>query len=138
MDMEIVLEKHSSVSAYLSRFEYIEKIDRGMSGDGKHRIRQGSGEFLLRIAKGEKYEPIKREFEYLKKLSEAGLPVPACVDLSRSSDGARVFTLLSWIPGEDAEHLLPKLSCEEQYAYGVQAGDILRRIHEASEASAQN
>ena len=109
-----------------------------MSGDGKHRIRQGSSEFLLRIAKGEKYEPIKREFEYLKKLSEAGLPVPACFDLSRSSDGARVFTLLSWIPGEDAEHLLPKLSCAEQYAYGVQAGDILRRIHEASEASAQN
>lgn len=79
--MDIVLEKHSSVSAYLARFNYIGKIDRGMSGDGKHRIRQDGRDFLLRIAKGEKNEPIKREFDYLKTLSEAGLPVPACVDL---------------------------------------------------------
>jgi hypothetical protein len=57
--MDIVLEKHSSVSAYLARFNYIGKIDRGMSGDGKHRIRQDGRDFLLRIAKGEKYEPIE-------------------------------------------------------------------------------
>lgn len=136
--MGIILEEHRSFSAYLSRFEYVEKIDRGMSGDGKHRIRRDGKDFLLRIASGEKYEQIKREFENLKPLSEAGLPVPACVDLTRSSDGARMFTLLSWIPGEDARRLLPKLSRAQQYTVGFQAGEILRRIHEASEKNVQN
>ena len=136
--MGIILEKHPSFSAYLSGFEYISKIDRGVSGDGKHRIRRDGRDFLLRIASGEKYAQIKQELDWLKTLSEAGLPVPECVDLTRSRDGARVFTLLSWIPGEDLEHLLPELSRDRQYACGFQASEILRRIHEVSDHPVQD
>ena len=51
--MGIILEKRPSFSAYLSGFEYISKIDRGVSDDGKHRIRRDGRDFLLRIASGE-------------------------------------------------------------------------------------
>lgn len=68
---------------------------------------------------------IKRMLQTIKRV------LPDAVVMGCSTNG-------NIVPGEDAEHLLPKLSCAEQYAYGVQAGDILLRIHEASEASAQN
>ena len=37
--------------------------------------------------------------------------------------------LLSWVEGRDLEEILPKLSEQEQYLLGRQAGGILRKIH---------
>ena len=119
------------VKAYLAGFDKAEKIARGMAGDEKYHCVRGDEEFLLRIADGEDYEDKKREFEHLKKLGDAGLPVPKCIELAKSDDG-RVFTLLSWIYGEEAEKLIPNMSLKEQYELGKHAGSILRRIHDAA------
>jgi serine/threonine-protein kinase len=54
------------------------------------------------------------------------------VDFSRSDDGSKVFTLLSWIPGTEVEKVLPQMNRQEQYALGVQAGEILWKIHETT------
>ena len=117
---------------YLKGFDKAEKIARGMAGDEKYHCFRGGEEFLLRIADGEDYEEKKREFEHLKKLGDAGLPVPKCVELAKSDDGSKVFTLLSWVRGEEAEKLIPKMNSEELYELGKQAGAILKRIHEAA------
>ena len=119
------------VKAYLAGFDKAEKIARGMAGDEKYHCFRGGEEFLLRIADGEDYEEKEREFEHLKKLGEVGLPVPKCIELTKSDDG-KVFTLLSWIPGEEAEKLIPNMNLEEQYELGKQAGSILRKIHDAA------
>ena len=37
--------------------------------------------------------------------------------------------MFSWIDGESAEDLIPRLPPREQYNYGLEAGRILRRIH---------
>lgn len=118
------------VSAYLSGFDRAERIKKGMAGDEKYHLWRGGEEFLLRIADGEDYDEKKREFEHLKRLNEAGLPVPKCCAFFRSDDGAKAVTLLSWIPGEDLEDRISKLYPDAQYALGRQAGEILRRIHE--------
>lgn len=119
------------VRTYLAGFDKAEKIARGMAGDEKYQCVRGDKEFLLRIADGEDYEEKKREFEHLKKLGEVGLPVPKFIELTKSDDD-KVFTLLSWIPGEEAEKLIPDMSREEQYELGEQAGRILRSIHDAA------
>ena len=119
------------VKAYLAGFDNAEKIARGMAGDEKYHCFRGGEEFLLRIADGEDYEEKEREFEHLKKLGAVGLPVPKCIELTKSDDG-KVFTLLSWIPGEEAEKLIPNMNLEEQYELGKQAGDILRKIHDTA------
>ena len=79
------------VKAYLAGFDKAEKIARGMAGDEKYHCFRGGEEFLLRIADGEDYEEKKREFEHLKMLSDAGLPVPKCIELNKSDDGSKVF-----------------------------------------------
>ena len=121
-----------NVKAYLAGFDKAEKIARGMAGDEKYHCFRGGEEFLLRIADGEDYEEKKREFEHLKMLSDAGLPVPKCIELNKSDDGSKVFTLLSWVKGEEAEKLIPNMSPKGQYELGKQAGDILRKIHDAA------
>ena len=115
---------------YLSRFDKAEKINKGMAGDDKYRCRRGAEEYLLRVADGEDYAEKKKEFEHLKRLSEAGLPVPKCEELVKNDDGSKVFTLLLWVPGEDLEGVISIMSASEQYEIGKQAGSILRRIHE--------
>ena len=120
------------VKTYLAGFDKTEKIKRGMAGDEKYHCVRGGDEFLLRIADGKDHAEKKREFDHLSLLGDAGLPVPKCIELVRSDDPAKVFTLLSWIPGEEAEKLIPKTGAKEQYQLGRQAGSILRSIHETT------
>ena len=40
-----------------------------------------------------------------------------------------VYVLQSWVDGEDAEDVMPALPEDTQYAYGVDAGRMLARIH---------
>lgn len=118
------------LKTYLSGFDKTEKINKGMAGVDKYRCRRGVEEYLLRIADGGDYDEKKKEFDHLRRLGEAGLPVPKCVELMKSNDGSKVFTLLSWVPGEDLEGVILKMSLREQYEIGKQAGSVLRRIHD--------
>ncbi len=121
------------VKDYLSQFQRIEKISKGMSEDEKYRVEKDGVEYLLRVSKGEEYAIKKREYEYLRHLNRAELPVPRCIALVKSNDGTKVYSLLSWVKGEEAETVLPNASDDVQYEYGVQAGKILRAIHDNSE-----
>ena len=51
----------------------------------------------------------EKEFAHLKRLSDAGLPVPECVECVKTDDGTKVLTLLSWGPGEDLEGVISKM-----------------------------
>ena len=101
------------IETYLSGFDKAEKINKGMARDDKYRCRRGREEYLLRVADGEDFAEKKKEFEHLKRLSEAGLPVPKCVELVKNDDGSKVFTRLSWVTGEDLEsESRPGVFCE--------------------------
>ena len=115
---------------YLSQFENVYKISKGMSSDEKYQVERDGAHFLLRVSELDCYEEKKREYEHLAHLGQAGLPVPECISFEKTED--KVFTLLSWVEGEEAEEVLPLFSPEEQYRYGVEAGRILRQIHENS------
>ena len=118
--------------SYLSQFEKVTKISKGMSGDKKYRVEKDSLTYLLRSADAAEYTRKKNEYDYLNHLHQASLPVPECIAFEKCDEDTKVYTLLSWVEGEEAEKVLPKVSCCEQYAYGVQAGSILRKIHNNS------
>jgi serine/threonine-protein kinase len=52
------------------------------------------------------------------------------VDFGVCNDGKSVYQLLTWIDGEDLGAVLPTITETEQYALGVKAGVLQRRLHE--------
>lgn len=119
--------------AYLSQFDAVTQITQGMSGDEKYLVEKNGQRFLLRISPEQQYAIKEREYHRLSRLHQAGLPVPQCISFGKDPQTGKVFTLLSWIEGQEAEQILPKLSSEKQYRYGLLAGNILRKIHQFSE-----
>lgn len=117
---------------YLSGFDKVTQISKGMSGDQKYLVEKGGRTYLLRSADSSEYIQKKKEYDYLNHLSKAKLSVPECIAFEKCDEDEKVYTLLSWITGEEAEEIIPKVTEREQYSYGVQAGRILREIHENS------
>ena len=110
--------------------EFVSKtpIDKGWSGDRKFCVTDPSGQkYLLRISPSERTGFRRKGFELLQQADRLDIPICRPVEFGECEEGA--YTLLTWIDGEDAEEVLPALSPGEQYAYGLEAGRILKKIH---------
>ncbi|MDR3310668.1 MAG: phosphotransferase, partial [Oscillospiraceae bacterium] len=110
-------------------FAKIEPLNKGWSSDKKYYIETHAGErLLLRIADIAERERKLAEFEMLKRVAELDVPASRPIDFGECSGGKSVYQLLTWIDGEDSQTVLPTLSEAEQYALGVKAGEILRKM----------
>lgn len=119
-------------------FHKIEPVNKGWSSDKKYYITTTCGEHcLLRITDIAEFSKKKEEYDLICIISKLGIPMSQPIDFGICNDGNSVFMLLSWIDGEDAESVLGALSEEEQYALGVKAGRILKRIHTLSAPATQ-
>ena len=100
-------------------------VEKGWSGDRKYcAVAADGSRFLLRITGPEKGHRSYRNME-----RAAALGIPMCLPLEFGVCPEGCYALHSWIDGEDAETLIPTLSPKRQYAYGLDAGRILRRLH---------
>ncbi|MGN0505635.1 MAG: phosphotransferase family protein [Lachnospiraceae bacterium] len=105
-----------------------EPINKGWSGDKKYCVTDEKGtRFLLRISDMAQYHAKQSEFEMMKQVAALGVPMCEPVELGTCEEG--VYSVQSWIDGVDAEEAVDTLSDTEQYAYGLESGRILRRIH---------
>jgi aminoglycoside phosphotransferase (APT) family kinase protein len=105
-----------------------EPIEKGWSGDPKYRVTTASGEvYLLRRARGQRVRRFVACFQRMQKVSNLDIPMCLPIEFGESDDGA--YILQSWIEGSDAESYIPTLPQLKQYAYGLDAGHILRKIH---------
>jgi len=94
----------------------------------KYYIETKSGEkLLMRVANISEYKRKKTEFELMKKI--ALLDIPMCLPIKFGTNEDNVYILQSWIDGEDAADVISFLSDAEQYAYGLKAGEFLKKIH---------
>ena len=110
------------------KFVKKEPISKGWSSDQKFCVTaQDSTKYLLRISSFEKSETCKKMFRMQQKVAELGIPM--CKPVRLDSCEERIYTLQTWIDGEDAQETMPALSDTEQYAYGWEAGCILQKIH---------
>ena len=114
----------------MSKLKFVSKtpIEKGWSSDKKYcAVMEDGAKYLLRISPKDKGKRAKKIFHMQQKVAEAGVPMCAPVEFGRCKEG--VYTVQTWIDGKDAEDVIPLLSDSEQYALGLEAGRILKKIH---------
>lgn len=103
-------------------------IHKGWSGDRKFcAITSGGSRYLLRISPMERLESKRREFGKMQEVAALGIPMCRPLEFGTCEEG--VYSIQSWIDGEEAEGILMALPEEVQYRYGLEAGNILAKIH---------
>ena len=107
-----------------------EFIDKGWSADKKYYIETDDGKkLLIRLAEISQYEKKKTEYETMILISNLGIHMSQPIDFGTCANSKMVYILLSWLEGESAEDVLPKLVAKKQYNWGILAGRILKKIH---------
>lgn len=105
-----------------------EPIDRGWSTDKKYKVTLSDGNvYLLRISPPERYENRRKLFLMQREVESLGVPICRAVEFGETDEG--VYSMQTWIEGEDAEISISKLPEEKQYSLGLEAGRIIRKIH---------
>ena len=110
--------------------EFVQKtlIQKGWSGDLKYCAVDANGNrFLFRLSPPEQLEKKQRQFRSMQKV--AALDIPMCLPIEFGQCAEGVYSVQSWIDGNDAEEYIPILPKNRQYAYGLDAGRILARLH---------
>ncbi|MDR0288129.1 MAG: phosphotransferase, partial [Clostridiales bacterium] len=109
----------------------LEPLNKGCSTDKKYYAETSDGrKLLLRVSDMAEYERRKTEYYMAQKVEELGIPTCVPVEFGTCKDG--VYSIYSWIEGEDVKHndaVLPGFSEDKQYTFGLKAGEILRKIH---------
>lgn len=103
-------------------------IDKGWSGDQKYRAVTADGHtYLLRISPIDRLKRKRREYEKMGEVAQLGIPMCLPLEFGICQEG--VYSIQSWIDGEDAENAIMVMDEKAQYRYGLDAGQILARIH---------
>jgi len=122
----------TDIPGYAS-FTKIEPVTKGWSSDRKYYIETSDGRcLLLRVADIKEYNKKKTEFEMMGKVAALGIPMSQPIDFGLCESGRKVYQLLSWCDGEDAEVAIPRLSEAERYALGISAGQMLKKMQSLS------
>jgi aminoglycoside phosphotransferase (APT) family kinase protein len=108
----------------------IEKINKGWSDDSKYYIETADHQqLLLRLTDHQQLAVKKKEYELITRFVQLGFKMSKPVDFGSCNKNQQVYSLLTWVEGEDLETALPALGPEVQYALGKQAGTILKKMH---------
>ena len=117
----------NSVRIY-DTIEKSEPINKGWSEDKKYCVTVTDGtKYLLRVTPISRYETRKSLFAMLERVAALDIPMCRPIEFGTCDDG--VYSLQSWIDGEDLETVLPRLSEAEQYVLGLKSGEIVRKMH---------
>ena len=113
-----------------------EPINKGWSSDKKYCVTNENGvKYLFRVSDISEYEKKLSEFNMMKQVSSLGVPMCHPIEFGKCDEG--VYSIQSWIDGNDVEEIISNLSDAEQYAYGLEAGSILKTIHSIPAPAAQ-
>ena len=105
-----------------------EYVSKGWSSDKKYSVMDEKGtRYLLRVSDIAQYDAKQFEFNMMKLVSSFGVPMCQPIEFGTCEEG--VYSIQSWIDGEDAQQIIPGCPDTEQYAYGLEAGRILGKIH---------
>ena len=103
-------------------------VDKGWSRDRKFRAYTNLDDpYFLRISPPEQEDRVRCQYAHMCQAAKLRIPMNLPREWGVSEEGP--YLLLSLIDGEDAEDVLPTLPAERQYAYGLDAGRILQKLH---------
>lgn len=105
-----------------------EPINKGWSCDKKYCVTTDEGvKYFLRITPEEKSANRADMFGMQQQVAALGIPMCKPVEFGKCEEG--VYIISTWVDGNDAKEIIPNLNDSEQYAYGLEAGRILKAIH---------
>ena len=104
-----------------------EPINKGWSSDRKYCVTAEDGtRYCLRISDLAQLDRRQREFNGMKQAASLGIPMCQPIEFGVCEEG--VYSLQSWIDGEDAEQVILQYSDAQQYQYGREScyGSFIR------------
>ena len=103
-----------------------EPINKGWSSDKKYCVTDENGtRYLLRVSDIAQHDTKQSEFNMMKQVASFGVPMCQPIEFGTCEDG--VYSIQSWIDGEDAEQVMSGYSDTEQYVYGLEADVFFAR-----------
>lgn len=103
-----------------------EPINKGWSSDKKYCVTDENGtRYLLRVSDIAQHDTKQSEFNMMKQVASFGVPMCQPIEFGTCEDG--VYSIQSWIDGEDAEQVMSGYSDTEQYVcqrYGTYVGQL--------------
>ncbi len=110
------------------RFVSKMQVKKGWSEDKKYCVQEEDGtKYLLRVSSVRRASKLHEMAFWQKKI--AGLGIETCNIIEVGSNNEEAYVLQEWIDGEDAEDIIPLLPDSRQYAYGLEAGQMIKKIH---------
>ena len=104
-----------------------EPINKGWSSDKKYCVTDENGtRYLLRVSDIAQHDTKQSEFNMMKQVASFGVPMCQPIEFGTCEDG--VYSIQSWIDGEDAEQVMSGYSDTEQYVYMAWKQDVFFAI----------
>lgn len=107
---------------------FVEPLTKGWSRDKKYILTSKDEKYLLRVSDISLYDKKKKQFELLQKNEELDINCSRPVEFGKL-DEDKIYMLLTYLEGESAEDVLPRLTNEEAYKLGEEAGRVLQKLH---------
>ncbi|SER75621.1 Predicted kinase, aminoglycoside phosphotransferase (APT) family [Gracilibacillus ureilyticus] len=105
----------------------IRHIAKGYSADEKYVLDE---KYLLRVIPSDSTDRRLGEFQTIQQLEKYSQKIPEAVQYGKIEGEDYDYMILSFLPGEDGEKLLPLMSEVDQYQAGVDAGVELKLLHQ--------
>ena len=88
----------------ITEWKSIELVDKGWSDDKKYKVLTNNNEeLLLKVSDISKYTSKRAEFEVIKSLENKKILMPKAIDIGVWQEKEIVYTVYTWLSGEDAE-----------------------------------
>jgi len=121
-----LMERIPSIRACMG----LELILKGYSSQLKYKvIRDGGTNWLLRVSALDHHARMQAEFNMIQEIHNHGVQCPEAVEIGRLDDLSISYYILTYIDGDEATEVLPKLPHNIQHQIGVSAGIDLRQMH---------
>lgn len=114
------------------KYASIRHLDEGFSSDLKFVVSSGAGDLLLRVSPILEETQRRFEFDCIGRLHRKGIRCPEPVAFDTLSDWC--FGLYTFFRGVCSLDVITGFGVEEQWAFGIAAGEQLRLMHESLEA----
>ena len=109
----------------------IEVISKGMSPEKKYKVIDETGaSYLCRLFPVDQAESARADYDYMVKFLP--LELPMCKPIQYGTYQEHPYILQSWIDGVDIQNTIHLFSKDKQYQIGMQAGELLKKIHSAT------
>ena len=93
-----------------------EPINKGWSSDKKYCVTDENGtRYLLRVSDIAQHDTKQSEFNMMKQVASFGVPMCQPIEFGTCDEG--VYSIQSWIDGDDAEEIMSAQSDTEQYIH---------------------